>query len=95
MNLTKENALKAASGALPSPSTTTNTNSNSVARTPTLARPTPTEEEKAYVRKEKGQSTRLDGRPDRRKSVLGRAFGGFRRLRCTVRWEKAEDNEKS
>ena len=88
MNLTKENALKAAAGGggvrlSPLAGDGHSATMVAVARTPALARPTGRgEEEKQAGGRVKGESTRLDGRPNRRKSILGRGVGSLARFRC-------------
>ena len=78
MNLTKENALKAASGGGDKDTMV------AIARTPALLRPTTAEnvdEEKRMMVK-KGESTRLDGRPVRKRSVLGKGVSILGKLKC-------------
>lgn len=78
MNLTKENALKAAAGG--------GDNDTMVAsvRAPALLRPTTAENvdgEKRMMLK-KGETTRLDGRPVRRRSILGKGVSILGKLKC-------------
>lgn len=78
MNLTKENALQAAAGG------GDNDTMVASARTPALLRPATAEnvdEEKRMMLK-KGESTRLDGRPVRRKSILGKGVSKLGKLKC-------------
>lgn len=77
MNLTKENALQAATGQ-PSGSTIA-----PIAPTPALTplpATAPVDEGKAPPDPRKGESTRLDG--GRRKSILGQGAGVLASLRC-------------
>lgn len=78
MNLTKENALKAAAGR------GDNDTVVAIATKPALLRPTTAEnvdEEKRMMVK-KGESTRLDGRPVRRRSIFGRGASMLGKLKC-------------
>jgi hypothetical protein len=95
MNLTtKENALKAIADGAQSPDNTAASPvaMMAMARTPALAPPTADEEKGVFLReKEKrGESTRLDGRPARKTSVLGRSVGLLARLRCWGRVRRRE-----
>ncbi|KAF7508404.1 hypothetical protein GJ744_009257 [Endocarpon pusillum] len=78
MNLTKENALKAAAGG------GDNDTRVAMARTPALLRPTTAEYVDAEKRMmvKKGESTRLDGRPVRRRSILGKGVSILGKLKC-------------
>jgi hypothetical protein len=79
MNLTKENALKAAGAGSPVATGTM----VAMARTPALPPQSEiVDNEKAEAGLRKGESTRLDGRPVRRKSILGRGVGVLAGLRC-------------